>query len=510
MARLHTTFLFLVFTAAVGAAAAMWLCDAPAGAPPQPARPVVSAAVQPAPEPSGTDDRSTTGSGRVGAAPGDRASAPRVAPRVAPPDVVVCGCVRDASGLPVLGAQVALWPRGAAPGVPARAVAGVDGRFRVQVVAALPFVAVLCAEGAATPLTVVDRCIAAPCVDVGDLVLAVGGALVGAVVATDGAPVGGAEVRLVAVTGALARLRGALRGGTGAAGAGAAAASTIVRTGADGAFAFRCLAHGAYAIEVDAAGCAGHRSEPIPVPPGVEAVLPPVVLQPGHQLSGLVLASGGGAAAGAAVCVTPRGGGGEPRRIATDTDGRFTIDRLDDGPLVVQVVAEGHAPLVRADVEPSPDLVIRLEPGARIRGVVTGREGARGGLEVRVRRVGDAPTAPVAVARQQLRARLDAANAALAKSPGDGPALAELAAVASARRELERRHALRAPFAPIRTVDVDRDGTFACGGLAGGIYTLEAVAAGAPGPTATEVVVVAGAEAFVALAAPIRPMCAAR
>lgn len=512
MVSLRTS-LLLLLTAAALAAGLACAFGAPAHAPPRGDRswhavrdrtPVAPGTAAPPGVAEPTREPPSSPSPAAPRLAGPRSDLPA---RVAPPAVVVTGRVRDESGRAVAGARVALWPRtaaacDAAAHRPACAIAGADGTFSLQLAAPLPFAAVLRADGVAPPPTVVDRCIAAPCVDVGDLVLAAGGELVGSVVTADGAPVGGAAVRLVAVTGALAGLPDPLRE--------RAATAVDVVTGPDGGFAFARLAPGAYAVEVVAAGCARTRSERFAVPAGERTTVPPVVLGSGHELRGVVLGSRGEPAAAAVVAVTLRGGRGDTVQALTDARGAFAFPALPAGPLVVRAVADGCAPAVCAGVEPSSDLVVRLGPGARIRGVVAGHERARAPLRVRVRRTDDLPGSPAALERQQLRARFDAAALVLATSSGDAPALAELAAVARARRDLEGRCALRLPCATTREIDVDRDGTFACDGLASGVYTLAAVDAGGPGPATAEVIVVAGAEAFVALAAPAGPMSAAR
>jgi hypothetical protein len=208
--------------------------------------------------------------------------------------------------------------------------------------------------------------------------------LLGRVVDREGAPVGGAEVRLL----------------------GAAAEAALVplpdRFVSDAQGTFRLSAPEGALVEARREGFLPGRAEV-----DLTAVLNrriTVELGAAHRslgaaapVAGRVVARGGAAIAGALVTAAPErlGGAGVPSAQAvTGADGGFTLAPLDPGSYRVTARAEGRAPAAARHVEPGVrDLVLELAEGGRLRGCV--RDAASG-----------APVAPFTVLVLERRSAL--------------------------------------------------------------------------------------------------------
>ncbi len=192
--------------------------------------------------------------------------------------------------------------------------------------------------------------------------------LTGRVVDREGAPVAGAEVRLL----------------------GAAAEAALVpiadRFVSDAQGTFRFAAPEGAVLEARKEGHLPGRAEV-----NVTAVVNgrvTIELGPPHRstgapapIEGRVMARGGAPVAGALVTAAPErrfGGVGVPSAQAvTEGDGKFTLAALDPGSYRITARAEGRAPAAARHVEPGArDVVLELAEGGRLRGCV--RDAASG------------------------------------------------------------------------------------------------------------------------------------
>ncbi len=204
--------------------------------------------------------------------------------------------------------------------------------------------------------------------DVADLTLRLpAGAIVhGRVLAPDGRPAIGAEVRPVTGESELVRFGGA-------------------RTDGNGSYRVEGLRPGAVSIE------ATHGDHPrvvrdLELKPGLQQL--DLQFEGGHEVSGTVSALDGTPVAGAIVGLAPVGrrwGGSETHSGA---DGTFVVPGLRNGSYELWAEAAGFAPAAgdrRVEIadEPVHGLDVRLDPGAAVYGRITGIEPERfGGVRV--------------------------------------------------------------------------------------------------------------------------------
>ncbi|HEX2252632.1 MAG TPA: carboxypeptidase regulatory-like domain-containing protein, partial [Thermoanaerobaculia bacterium] len=315
---------------------------------------------------------------------------------VLPPGRAAVGRVLDTAERPVAAAEVAAWPSvpAAARGPMApivRAVSDEAGRFeisglpatRVDLEARAPGFAPLVVRGVEVPSD------GAQPVDLGTLVLEPGAVLAGRVTGRGGAPLPGAEVRMM------------LGDDRPPAVVAAALAAEPPRAVTDRAGRFRLpdLPSGRRVhLLVTAAGHLPVELPGVPVPPSVPVE---VELEAAARLAGRLEEADGQPVAGGAVLLRsahpPRGTSGawQPRPVAeavSDGEGHFRFEDVAAGSAVLEVTAPGYVrpepvPVEIAagphDEEPS-ELVVVLTPGARVEGTVRD-EGGEPVAEVPVR-----------------------------------------------------------------------------------------------------------------------------
>lgn len=308
---------------------------------------------------------------RAAALPVPAASGPApAAPPAVEPFAVEGRVVSAETGRGVAGADVTFSRAGAA----ASARTGADGSFRVvppvegrwllaAVTAAgfLPFAP----EWGCSPVTVEAR--AGRPVRGVELVLAPARPIAGTVVGPDGAPVPGAEVRLLGVRSEATLVALEDRFTADAAGAFrfAAPRGTIVEARKAGfapgraAVGARATVDGRLVVRLRAA----KKDAPAPSP---------------SRIAGRVVERGTGAPIAGALVVAerevPRGGLPAGQAVSGD-DGRFVLGELADGTYRLTATAEGHAPGAAAVAGGAADAVVALDPGSRLRGCVRDADG---------------------------------------------------------------------------------------------------------------------------------------
>ncbi len=226
-----------------------------------------------------------------------------------------------------------------------------------------------------------------------DFYLETGGRLMGEVVATNGAPIGGAVIEAYQRTGTTSDIReavgNAMRG-----------AVDAVTAGGDGRFEFAALGQGAFTL-VAAAPAHQEAMTDVELKLGQEATVS-ITLEDGLVLAGTVVGPNGSAVPNARVSVRPQtsvsGGSNAINRevdkeAATDGGGRFAFDTLSAGQCTVTV---SHGELAAAqlrDIEvPQDNLEIALGEGASIEGTVTDDQGnPLAGVRVSVTDIGNVP-----------------------------------------------------------------------------------------------------------------------
>jgi hypothetical protein len=285
-----------------------------------------------------------------------------VEPGAARAQVRICGRVVDAAGGAVAGAAVRLALHHRSANGAAAAVSHVttpsttagDGRFAF-LGPRLPVIAITLGIHAPAHAPLVVRretSLDLEVQDVGDIRLLRGGDLVGQVGDLQAKGLPDAEVLLQPSSGSpllLFRQRGEFL--------------KPQRTDAGGFFRFAHLLPGRYRVRASAAGMQAGSSSTVHVEEGQELRIEVIRLAPGTDLHGSVLGSADQPIAGAEV----RAHG---VRGATATNGAFHLEHLPPGPLRVQVRAPGFLFWQRQDVDPAQRLVVRLEPGLRLTGMV--------------------------------------------------------------------------------------------------------------------------------------------
>ncbi len=168
-------------------------------------------------------------------------------------------------------------------------------------------------------------------------------------------------------------------------------------TGGAGRFVLRGPAPGPLRLALRAPGFAPRDEDALPLPDRDEHDLGTLVLERGVVLTGVVVDPLGRGVAGARLVRVEPGLALHrallpalvERAIATTRDdGSFVVDELAAGPWTLRVESEAHPVLEVAGVAPAPGarvdgLVVRLEPGDTIEGVVAGVPASeRGALRV--------------------------------------------------------------------------------------------------------------------------------
>jgi protocatechuate 3,4-dioxygenase beta subunit len=277
------------------------------------------------------------------------------------------GLVLGAYGLPAAGAEVTL-ERSAtgrrfsrvrsAPDAPPphTATAAADGRFSLGLLApGLYELAVVAAGHARLEVPVIEVAPDSGELDLGTLQLEAGEELAGRVVDVDGGPVEGARV---------------VRPGGG---------REEVTSGADGRFVVDGLDAGRPVdLWVECRGFTSKEVAGVPVP----AERPLVIeLERAAALEGRVVDASGSPVPGASVSVRPAGETfGGSAEAEGDEDGRFVVEGVTAGRIVILARAEGHATQRLDDVVVAPGerrrgLRLVLERGATLAGRVASPEG---------------------------------------------------------------------------------------------------------------------------------------
>jgi protocatechuate 3,4-dioxygenase beta subunit len=353
---------------------------APAAAAADPGAPRLPASEPADARPVAVDDPAPT----AGAASGPAAAGAAVA---AAPALLGGRVTRAADGRPVAGVavQATLLPDAphGGPAPDARAVTDGEGAYRIELPGAGRLVRLEVAPGPDTTRTTLrpDRSVAEGEHVVLDVEVTRGVALAGTVLDADGRPVADAEVR--AWTGALHAL--------GALGARHdAAPDRVVRT--DAAGAFEVVAVGPrFVLSASAPGAVPADRLHGEIPVGRRAPGLALHVSPARTLRARVLGAGDRPLARAALrAEVPRGDAGDrltdiegvyraPPAAAlaeTDADGLAVLPGLPSATCAVEVRHDEHAPWTGEHALGDPDLLVRLDPGASLSGMVVDTAGA--------------------------------------------------------------------------------------------------------------------------------------
>ncbi|HZI65255.1 MAG TPA: carboxypeptidase regulatory-like domain-containing protein, partial [Thermoanaerobaculia bacterium] len=287
----------------------------------------------------------------------------------------IAGRVTDEVGAPVPGARVqiardtgmrALMRGGAAALLGRGGVAtGPDGGFRLRGLTAQRNVTLEAAKAGYVPAKRYGVSVKTG-ETVKDLALVVKRGLEarGRVVESAGKPIAGAEVRV-------SRPESGGGGGTRVMiqMAGMSREKPDAWSGADGGFRVAGLEPGDYALVVSRDGYAGKSVPSVTVKAEGVSEWPPVVLTTGAAIGGFVRNGKGEAIVGADVMSFGEGGGA--RQATSDPEGRFRLEGLSpDRGVMLNVRADGYAPLQRTVTPPSDDLSLVLKTAGTIRGRV--------------------------------------------------------------------------------------------------------------------------------------------
>ena len=158
----------------------------------------------------------------------------------------------------------------------------------------------------------------------------------------------------------------------------------LAASGADGRFEIRGLPPGTPFVRPVSRGHGSRWLKVAVPPPGGELDLGDLVLARGLRLSGRVLRGDGAASRPIAGAVVMIDGPQSKAVVLSDANGNWSVDDLVPGDyrvrarLTAQRSASVELPqrlAVRADRPPPPPVVLRLESGRSVRGVVTGSDG---------------------------------------------------------------------------------------------------------------------------------------
>jgi protocatechuate 3,4-dioxygenase beta subunit len=140
-------------------------------------------------------------------------------------------------------------------------------------------------------------------------------------------------------------------------------------SGSDGGFRVAGLEPGEYMLAVSREGYAGKSVPSLTVKAEGVTEWAPFVLTAGVPIGGFVRNGKGEAIVGAEVFSFGEGSG--PRQATTDPEGRFRLEGLSpDRGVMLNVRADGYAPLQRTVTPPSDDLALVLKTSGTIRGRV--------------------------------------------------------------------------------------------------------------------------------------------
>jgi protocatechuate 3,4-dioxygenase beta subunit len=287
----------------------------------------------------------------------------------------IAGRVTDEAGAPVPGARVEIARdsglrailRGGAAAVLGRggATTGPDGAFRLRGLAPQRNATLQAAKAGFVPAKRYGVTVKSG-ESVKDVALVVKRGLEarGRVVDSAGQPVAGAEIRLA---------RPESGGGGGARVmiqmAGMSREKPDASSGTDGGFRVAGLEPGEYALSVSREGYAGKTVPSVTVKAEGVSEWPPVVLTAGVAIGGFVRNGRGEPVVGAEVFSFGEGSG--PRQASTDPEGRFRLEGLSpERGVMLNVRADGYAPLQRTVSPPADDLSLVLTTSGTIRGRV--------------------------------------------------------------------------------------------------------------------------------------------
>ena len=187
----------------------------------------------------------------------------------------------------------------------------------------------------------------------------------GKVVNAQGQPIAGAQVRVALREGGARAVRVQMRM------LGMDREKPDAVTGADGGFAVKGLEEGEYTASVTRDGFARKSVPGLQVSAAAENVWAPISLSPGIALAGFVRDSAGQAIAGAQILGIDPGAGTRPVDTTSGPDGRFRLEGLTaDRPLMLNVTAEGYAPVQKNATPPAEDVSVVMKSAGTIRGRV--------------------------------------------------------------------------------------------------------------------------------------------
>jgi protocatechuate 3,4-dioxygenase beta subunit len=142
-------------------------------------------------------------------------------------------------------------------------------------------------------------------------------------------------------------------------------------TAGDGAFTLKGLEEGQYTLTVAREGFARKTVPTLEVKATGENVWPPVTLAAGAPIAGAVRDSTGALVSGAQVFGIEVGSGGRPQNATSDADGKFRLEGfVAERAILVNVSAQGYAPLQKNVTPPAADVVMVLKTAGSVRGRV--------------------------------------------------------------------------------------------------------------------------------------------
>ncbi|HYV46081.1 MAG TPA: carboxypeptidase-like regulatory domain-containing protein [Myxococcaceae bacterium] len=148
---------------------------------------------------------------------------------------------------------------------------------------------------------------------------------------------------------------------------------TKVAVAADGTFRAEALAPGRFRVRASAKGFQTTGQQPAIVYPGGVTQMQ-LVMEPAARVEGMVLGPDGAPLVGARVAT--QGGREQPAAATTDELGRFVLDGLAPGPVVLVATQEAQAAAVEKATAPASGLVLQLGTGMTVEGRVATSSGA--------------------------------------------------------------------------------------------------------------------------------------
>ncbi len=255
-----------------------------------------------------------------------------------------------------------------------------------------------------------------------------------------------------------------------------------------GGFTFTRVPPGVYRVFARATRMVSTNSDTFSVIDDNDVTLPPITLQPGTLLVGLVIDRRGRGIEKAQVVVsgvTP----GPQQRATTDRDGRFVLDHLRPRSSELRVTASGYvAHRQQVDLATQQDLTISLDDGLRLRGQV--RDATTGQpittFAVQPRRLRSVsqpmPAEHAGRTREDLNQQMLEASRAPTEARDDPARLARIASLRLAVQALDtaRAEAAAATSPESTALPQDpgpsaphKDGAFDLTGLDEGVYAVD-------------------------------------